>query len=398
VHYPLQSPAYKDELIVFLGALYFRLLGRNQHYGASARALAIDTAAPSGRNFPHSPISGWWRAAASRSRGHHLCATRRQERGRRVSFRIRPGAITQVEVHCQLYLRRAIGKLGRGPTHVMFLYARRAPRDGFDDYRPQVPRQRRLHDGNRSPEWIWRPLALPRELRVIAHGTNPRRLRSDSAGARFQSLPGLEAHINRARATGSSLSGLGKGGELVEFPAMRKSTTTWSLMGAGAAKPARASHGHSPIYCRYAHAETGRRAAGCRDRNGNPAGRPTRAFCPRRAPHAGGFRRRGLDGLEGRPTGQGAGERRQRQIEAVTCSALRAASGGSAFAVTPKMKKAVDLRCYLICMRGADGNRLSMDALRLVAFAAALACAPAPHAGFFGLTFLNGWLWRAHCC
>src|SRR5207244_9185410 len=52
VHYPLHSPAYKDELIVFLGASYFRVLGRNQHYGASARALAIDTAAPGGEEFP----------------------------------------------------------------------------------------------------------------------------------------------------------------------------------------------------------------------------------------------------------------------------------------------------------------------------------------------------------
>src|SRR5579871_5644384 len=48
VHYPLQTPAYKDELLVFLGASYFRLLARNQHYGASARGLAIDTAAQSG--------------------------------------------------------------------------------------------------------------------------------------------------------------------------------------------------------------------------------------------------------------------------------------------------------------------------------------------------------------
>src|SRR5205823_6174554 len=52
VHYPLHSPGYKDELIVFLGASYFRVLGRNQHYGASVRALAIDTAAPGGEEFP----------------------------------------------------------------------------------------------------------------------------------------------------------------------------------------------------------------------------------------------------------------------------------------------------------------------------------------------------------
>src|SRR5690348_11077141 len=52
VHYPLQTPGYKDELLVFLGASYFRVLGRNQHYGASARGLAIDTAEQSGEEFP----------------------------------------------------------------------------------------------------------------------------------------------------------------------------------------------------------------------------------------------------------------------------------------------------------------------------------------------------------
>src|ERR1700719_882015 len=52
VHYPLQTPAYKDELITFLGASYFRVLGRNQTYGASARGLAIDTGAQGGEEFP----------------------------------------------------------------------------------------------------------------------------------------------------------------------------------------------------------------------------------------------------------------------------------------------------------------------------------------------------------
>ena len=49
VHFPLQRPDYKDELIAFLGASYFRLLGRDQSYGASA-----------GRSSPTSPISGWF--------------------------------------------------------------------------------------------------------------------------------------------------------------------------------------------------------------------------------------------------------------------------------------------------------------------------------------------------
>ena len=53
VHYPLQRPDYKDELIAFLGASYFRVLGRDQSYGASARGLAINVASTGGEEFPY---------------------------------------------------------------------------------------------------------------------------------------------------------------------------------------------------------------------------------------------------------------------------------------------------------------------------------------------------------
>ena len=52
IHYPLKNPNYLDELIVFLGASYFRALGRDNVYGLSARGLAIDTVEPSGEEFP----------------------------------------------------------------------------------------------------------------------------------------------------------------------------------------------------------------------------------------------------------------------------------------------------------------------------------------------------------
>jgi glucans biosynthesis protein len=39
VHFPLNSPKYKDEVLVFQGASYFRALGKDQRYGLSARGL-----------------------------------------------------------------------------------------------------------------------------------------------------------------------------------------------------------------------------------------------------------------------------------------------------------------------------------------------------------------------
>ena len=49
VHYALNTPNYKDEVLVFQGASYFRALGKGQGYGLSARGLAVDTASATGR-------------------------------------------------------------------------------------------------------------------------------------------------------------------------------------------------------------------------------------------------------------------------------------------------------------------------------------------------------------
>ena len=51
VHYPVNKSSYKDEVLVFLGASYFRAVGKGQTYGLSARGLAIDTAVPAGEDF-----------------------------------------------------------------------------------------------------------------------------------------------------------------------------------------------------------------------------------------------------------------------------------------------------------------------------------------------------------
>ena len=58
LHYPLNGQAYKDELVVFQGASYFRALGAGQGYGLSARGLAIDTVGGSGEEFPR--FSEFW--------------------------------------------------------------------------------------------------------------------------------------------------------------------------------------------------------------------------------------------------------------------------------------------------------------------------------------------------
>src|SRR5439155_603621 len=56
VHYLLNTPRFKDEVLVFLGASYLRALGKSQLYGLSARGLALDPVSPAGGEWLWRPL------------------------------------------------------------------------------------------------------------------------------------------------------------------------------------------------------------------------------------------------------------------------------------------------------------------------------------------------------
>ena len=76
LHYPLNDPRIFDELISFIGASYFRVLGRDQRYGLSARGLSIGAGVPGGEEFPM--FREFWveSPAADAERRHGLRAAR----------------------------------------------------------------------------------------------------------------------------------------------------------------------------------------------------------------------------------------------------------------------------------------------------------------------------------
>ena len=167
IHYPLHTPGYKDELIVFLGASFFRVLGRNQEYGLTARGLAINTANKSGEEFPW--FTDFWlvRPTDPEQRTLTLYALLDSDSiTGAYQFIVRPGSITQVEVSSTLYPRRAIQKLGIAPLTSMFLYGADPAGHRFDDYRPQVHDSDGFMAQTGTGEWLWRPLSNPRELRI----------------------------------------------------------------------------------------------------------------------------------------------------------------------------------------------------------------------------------------
>ena len=92
VHYPLNATVYKDEVIVFLGASYFRALGAGARYGLSARGLAVDTVGGNGEEFPH--FTEFWLRASRRPTRRSLTIFALLDSPRvdgRVSFDVTPG-------------------------------------------------------------------------------------------------------------------------------------------------------------------------------------------------------------------------------------------------------------------------------------------------------------------
>ncbi|WP_425404901.1 glucan biosynthesis protein [Hwanghaeella sp.] len=170
VLYPLhEEHHWKDELIVFRGASYFRFLGRHQQYGLSARGIAINTALPRPEEFPD--FRSFWlerpEAGAQSLRilalldGPSVCGAYR--------FTVSPDDETTVEVEAELILRNEVEKFGCAPLTSMYLYgdAERATKTG--GAKPKVHDSdglfMRLSDG----KTIWRPLAKRRGVTVTQH-------------------------------------------------------------------------------------------------------------------------------------------------------------------------------------------------------------------------------------
>jgi glucans biosynthesis protein len=169
IHAPMNRPDYYDEVGAFLGASYFRLLGRGLRYGKSARGLAIDTAAPTGEEFPR--FSAFWlerpKPGAKNIVIHALLDSPATSGA--YTFNIWPGADTIADVDAVIFPRHQIGVLGIAPLTSMFFFGEN-DRARVDDFRPEVHDSDGLQIWTGAGEWIWRPLTNPQRLRVAAFG------------------------------------------------------------------------------------------------------------------------------------------------------------------------------------------------------------------------------------
>ncbi len=193
VHYPINTKEYKDEVAVFLGASYFRAVGKGQRYGLSARGLAMDTAEDTGEEFP--AFKEFWleRPAAN---AKHLVVYALLD-SKRVTgayqFTIYPGETTHMDVQAHIFQRLKGAKLGIAPLTAMFYFAENQPAP-YDDYRPEVHDSDGLLIQTDHSEWIWRPLLNPRRLLVTSFGLhNPRGFGLMQRDRDFRNYQDLEA-------------------------------------------------------------------------------------------------------------------------------------------------------------------------------------------------------------
>jgi periplasmic glucans biosynthesis protein len=220
LHYPINTPKYHDEVIVFLGASYFRAVGKDEVFGLSARGLAIDTALPSGEEFPY--FKEFWLVRPAPKATEMAVYALLDSRSLAGAYRfvVKPGAQTIVTVECRLFLRKTVQKLGMAPLTSMFFHGENTTRH-FEDFRPEVHDSDGLLLNLSNGEWLWRPLDNPSKLDVSGFQMkNPKGFGLIQRDREFEHYQDLETHPERrpsAWVVPASDWGAGRV-ELVEIP------------------------------------------------------------------------------------------------------------------------------------------------------------------------------------
>jgi periplasmic glucans biosynthesis protein len=220
VLYPINKDDKQDEIMTMLGASYFRVVGKDQVYGLSARGMAIDTALPSGEEFPR--FTEFWIERPKPGDKHLVIFALLDSPRATGAYRLilRPGTDTIVDVKSQMFLRDNVSKLGVAPLTSMFLFGANQPSKVLN-YRRELHDSSGLsiHAGN--GEWIWRPLNNPKHLSVSNFSVeNPRGFGLLQRGRNFSQYEDLDDNYDKRPSAWIEPQGdWGKGSvDLVEIP------------------------------------------------------------------------------------------------------------------------------------------------------------------------------------
>ncbi len=220
VTHPINNAEKWDEFMVFQGGSYFRAVGQSNWYGLSARGLAINTAKPSGEEFPVF-TEFWLERPKEKSENLVIHALMESESlTGAFTFTVKPQKNTEVLVKSTLYPRRDISSFGIAPLTSMFLF-NGMNRSRFDDFRPAVHDSDGLLMVKGNNEKIWRSLANPRRLQVSAFEDEAiKGFGLMQRSREFNDFEDMEAHYhNRPSAWVTPINNWGPGHvELIEIP------------------------------------------------------------------------------------------------------------------------------------------------------------------------------------
>jgi glucans biosynthesis protein len=201
INYPLNEPGKNDELVTFLGASYFRALGRNNVYGLSARGLLMNSWLDVPEEFPRFSEFYVERPAAADQPLTVYAALESPSVTGAYRFVITPASDaaqeTVMEVTARLNFRSDVKELGIAPLTSMFLFAD-ANRGDFDDYRPQVHDSNGLLIERETGEVMWRALNNSPALgNSYLWENNPRAFGLYQRGRDFETYQDAGAHYER---------------------------------------------------------------------------------------------------------------------------------------------------------------------------------------------------------
>ena len=174
VLYPLDQATTFQELLSFLGASYFRAVGRGTNYGAGARGLALNTGLGRAEEFPG--FRQFWVQRPGQPFDpltiYALLDSPSVAGAFRFDVTVRES--TRMAVDANLFFRSDVEQVGVAPLSSMFLFG---PNDRPDipDFRPEVHSSGGLAIWNGAGELLYRTLVNPSELRMsIFIDENPR--------------------------------------------------------------------------------------------------------------------------------------------------------------------------------------------------------------------------------
>jgi len=197
LHAQINRPDYYDEVCVFLGASYFRAVGKREGYGVSSRGLSLKTGDAAGEEFP--AFRAFWlerpQAGTNAIVVHALLDS--QSCTAAMRFTIRPGDDTVMDMETVLFPRVDLAEAGVGNGTSMFFFDS-SNRTGIDDYRRAVHDSDGLLMLTGRGEQVWRQLANPRKLQISSFGdVSPRGFGLVQRKHRLDQFEDLEAHYER---------------------------------------------------------------------------------------------------------------------------------------------------------------------------------------------------------